>query len=566
MSSSKPWLQHYPEEIPISLTYSNEPLQTYLVKTASEFPMKKAIHFLGKEFTFQYLFESAEKLAGYLQSIGIKKGDRVAIMLPNTPQAVIGFYAVLMAGGVVVETNPLYTERELEYQMKDSGAKVILTLDILFPRVTKIKGNTELQHIIVTAIKDFLPFPKNLLYPFVQKKQYGLVVNVKHQGTHHLFLEILKQPKRFLNPIDAHTEDIALLQYTGGTTGFPKGVMLTHRNLVANVTMCSAWLYKCKRGEEIMLGVIPFFHVYGVTTVMILSVMQAYKMILLPKFNVETTLKTIHKERPTLFPGAPTIYIGILNYPKLSRYDLSSIDSCLSGSAPLPVEVQEEFEEATGGKLVEGYGLTESAPITHANFLWDRPRKKGSVGVPWPDTEARILSLETNEPLPPGEIGEIVVKGPQVMNGYWNRPEETEQVFKEGWLLTGDLGYMDEDGYFYVVDRKKDMIIAGGFNVYPREVEEVLYEHPDVQEVVVVGIPDPYRGETVKAYIVRKEGSLVSEQELNEFSRKHLAPYKVPRKYEFRYELPKTVIGKILRRVLIEEENMKSLDQEDHRV
>ena len=385
------------------------------------------------------------------------------------------------------------------------------------------------------------------------------------RGTHHLFLEILKQPKRFLNPIDAHTEDIALLQYTGGTTGFPKGVMLTHRNLVANVTMCSAWLYKCKRGEEIMLGVIPFFHVYGVTTVMILSVMQAYKMILLPKFNVETTLKTIHKERPTLFPGAPTIYIGILNYPKLSRYDLSSIDSCLSGSAPLPVEVQEEFEEATGGKLVEGYGLTESAPITHANFLWDRPRKKGSVGVPWPDTEARILSLETNEPLPPGEIGEIVVKGPQVMNGYWNRPEETEQVFKEGWLLTGDLGYMDEDGYFYVVDRKKDMIIAGGFNVYPREVEEILYEHPDVQEVVVVGIADPYRGETVKAYIVRKEGSLVSEQELNEFSRKHLAPYKVPRKYEFRHELPKTVIGKILRRVLIEEENKKSLDQEDHR-
>ena len=382
---------------------------------------------------------------------------------------------------------------------------------------------------------------------------------------HHLLLEILKQPKRSLNPFDVLIEDIALLQYTGGTTGLPKGVILTHRNLISNVTMCSAWLYKCKRGEEIMLGVIPFFHVYGVTTVMILSVMQAYKMVLLPKFDVETTLKTIHKQRPTLFPGAPTIYIGILNFPKLSRYDLSSIDSCLSGSAPLPVEVQEEFEEATGGKLVEGYGLTESAPITHANFLWDRPRKKGSVGVPWPDTDARILSLETGESLPPGEIGEIVVKGPQVMSGYWNHPEETEKVLKEGWLLTGDLGYMDEEGYFYVVDRKKDMIIAGGFNVYPREVEEVLYEHPDVQEAVVVGIPDPYRGETVKAYIVRKEGSFISEQELNEFSRKHLAPYKVPRKYEFRHELPKTVIGKILRRALIDEEEMKSLDQEENR-
>ncbi len=562
MSSPKVWLQHYPAEIPKSLTYSHEPLQTYLVKTASEFPLKKAIHFLGKEFTFRYIYESAEKFAGYLQGLGIKKGDRVAIMLPNTPQAVIGFYGVLLAGGVVVETNPLYTERELEYQMKDSGAIAILTLDILFPRVTKVKANTALQHIIVTSIKDFLPFPKNLVYPFIQRKQYGVVVNVKHGGNQHLFVEILKQPKRSLLDVDVQFEDLALLQYTGGTTGFPKGVMLTHRNLVSNVSMCAAWLYKCKRGEEIMMGVIPFFHVYGVTTVMILSVMQAYKMVLLPKFDVETTLKTIHKQRPTLFPGAPTIYIGLLNDPNLSRYDLSSIDSCLSGSAPLPIEVQHEFELATSGKLVEGYGLTESSPITHANFLWG-PRKKGSVGVPWPDTDARILSLETLEPLPPGEIGEIVVKGPQVMNGYWNQPEETKKVLQEGWLFTGDLGYMDEDGYFYVVDRKKDMIIAGGFNVYPREVEEVLYEHPDVQEVVVVGIPDPYRGESVKAYIVLKEGSFVSEKELNQFSRTHLAPYKVPRKYEFRHELPKTVIGKILRRALIEEEKKKSFDQEE---
>ncbi len=308
-------------------------------------------------------------------------------------------------------------------------------------------------------------------------------------------------------------EDLALLQYTGGTTGFPKGVMLTHKNLVANASMCDAWLYKCKKGEEKVLGILPFFHVYGMTAVMILAVMQGYKMILLPKFDPETTLKTIQKQKPTLFPGAPTIYIGLLNHPELKKYDLSSIHSCISGSAPLPVEVQQQFEDVTGGKLVEGYGLTESSPVTHANFLWDKERIKGSIGVPWPNTDGAILSLQTGEFLPPNEIGEIVVKGPQVMKGYWNRPEETEQTLKDGWLLTGDLGYMDEKGYFYVVDRKKDMIIAGGFNIYPREIEEVLYEHPSIQEVVAAGVPDAYRGETVKVYVVLKDGENVTEQE-----------------------------------------------------
>jgi long-chain acyl-CoA synthetase len=271
-------------------------------------------------------------------------------------------------------------------------------------------------------------------------------------------------------------------------------------------------MYKCERGKEAILGILPFFHVYGMTTVMILAVMQGYKMILLPKFDVETTLKTIQKQRPTLFPGAPTIYIGLLNHPDLKKYDLSSIDSCISGSAPLPVEIQQKFEDVTGGKLVEGYGLTESSPVTHANFLWDRPRIKGSIGVPWPDTQCVVFSMETGEALPSGEIGEIAVKGPQVMKGYWNRPEETEQTLRDGWLLTGDLGYMDDKGYFYVVDRKKDMIIAGGFNIYPREIEEILYEHPAIQEVVAAGIPDPYRGETVKAYVVLKEVKKVTEE------------------------------------------------------
>ena len=555
---NKPWLDEYPAEIPKELNLIEKPLQSYLTEAATLYGDKVAIQFMGREIGYKELYESALKFAGYLKSLGINKGDRVAIMLPNTPQSVIAYYGILYAGGVVVQTNPLYMEREIEYQMKDSGTKVILTLDILYPRVSKVMKNTDLEHIIVTAIKEYLPFPKNLIYPFIQKKQYGIVVKVDHSGQNHLFTEIMKtaMPDIIQEEFDFEN-DLALLQYTGGTTGFPKGVMLTHKNLVANASMCDAWLYKCKKGEERMLGILPFFHVYGMTAVLILSVMQGYKMILLPKFDPETTLKTIQKQKPTLFPGAPTIYIGLLNHPELKKYDLSSIDSCLSGSAPLPVEVQQQFEEVTGGKLVEGYGLTESSPVTHSNFLWDKARIKGSIGVPWPSTESAVFSMETGEPLPPNEIGEIVVRGPQVMKGYWNRPEETEQTLKDGWLLTGDLGYMDEKGYFYVVDRKKDMIIAGGFNIYPREIEEVLYEHPAIQEVVAAGVPDPYRGETVKAYVVLKEGESLTEEELNEYSRRFLAAYKVPRIYEFRKELPKTAVGKILRRALVDEEREK---------
>ena len=565
MTETRPWLKHYPKEIPTTLNIEKQPLQYYLRKSATEFPDKLAIHFLGKEMTYRQLYDAAFKFACYLQQIGLKKGDRVAIMLPNTPQSVISFYGALMVGGIVVQTNPLYTERELEYQMKDSGAKVIICLDILFPRVTKVFQNTNLEQIIVTAIKDYLPFPKNLIYPYLQKKQYGIVVNVKHGGHHHLFTEIMKKAKSKLTSITIDfDEDLALLQYTGGTTGFPKGVMLTHKNLASNVLMCKAWLYKCKQGEESILGILPFFHVYGMTTVMIFAVMGSYKMILLPKFDVETTLKTIQKQQPTLFPGAPTIYIGLLNHPKIKQYDLSSIHSCLSGSAPLPIEIQQKFEEITGGKLVEGYGLTESSPVTHVNFVWDRPRVKGSIGVPWPDTDACILSLDTGAKLPSGEIGEIAVRGPQVMKGYWNRPVDTENTMLDDWLLTGDLGYMDEEGYFYVVDRKKDIIIAGGFNIYPREIEEVLYEHEEVMEVVVAGIPDPYRGETVKAYIVLKQGSTVTKEELDKHARRSLASYKVPRAYEFRLELPKTAVGKILRRSLIEEEKQRIINEDDN--
>ncbi|MCM3650680.1 AMP-binding protein [Metabacillus litoralis] len=557
MEIQKPWLRHYPKEIPHEITIEEKPLYVYLQQAAAEFPTNTAIHFLGKTLSYTELYDQSLKLANYLQSLGLQKDDRVSIMLPNCPQAVIAYYGVLLAGGIVVQTNPLYMERELEYQLKDSQSTFIVTLDLLYPRVSKMKALTNLKHIIITGIKDYLPFPKNLLYPFVQKKQKKLVVKIEHQGDTHLFKKIIELSEPIVDlPESNPAEDIALLQYTGGTTGFPKGAMLTHKNIIANTKMCSSWMYKSRRGKESMLGIVPLFHVYGMTTLLNLSVMQGYKMILLPKFDATETLKTIQKLKPTLFPGAPTIYIALLNHPDIKKYDLSSIDCCISGSAPLPLDVQERFEEVTGGLLIEGYGLTEASPVTHANFFWDK-RKAGSIGVPWPNTDSAILSYESGGIAEVNELGEIIVRGPQVMKGYWNKKEETEATLKDDWLLTGDVGYMDEEGYFYIVDRKKDVIIAGGFNVYPREIEEVLYEHEKVQEVVVAGVPDPYRGETVKAYIVLKNNENATPEEFNEYARKHLATYKVPHIYEFREELPKTAVGKILRRVLIEEEHAK---------
>ncbi|KGX93424.1 long-chain fatty acid--CoA ligase [Pontibacillus halophilus JSM 076056 = DSM 19796] len=555
--ADRPWLRHYPSEIGTELDYRKVPLHAILEESASLYGKKKALHFMGKELSYEEVYQQAKEVASYLQWLGLEKGDRVSIMLPNCPQAVIGYYAVLMAGGVVVQTNPLYMERELEYQMKDSGAKMIICLDVLYPKVTSVKAETDLEHVIVTGIKDYLPFPKNVVYPYIQRKQYGIVVEPEHGGDTHRWTELRKESTGLIEEIEVDpVNDVALLQYTGGTTGFPKGVMLSHYNLIANTQMCQAWLYRAKPGDETIMALLPFFHVYGMTAVMNVSIMFGFKMILVPKFEAGDVLKLIDKQKPTLFPGAPTIYIALLNHPKLTNYDVSSIEACISGSAPLPVEVQEEFERVTGGKLVEGYGLTESSPVTHSNFVWEN-RISGSIGVPWPDTDSRIVQPDSIEPMPIGEIGEIAVRGPQVMKGYWNKPEETAAVLKDGWLLTGDLGYMNEEGYFFVVDRKKDMIIAGGYNIYPREVEEVLYEHDGIQEAVVAGVPDPYRGETVKAYIVLKEGYQLNEETLDAYCRENMAKYKVPRIYEFRDELPKTAVGKILRRSLVEEERKK---------
>jgi long-chain acyl-CoA synthetase len=556
MSNAKPWIASYPPETAPSLEYPRVPLTHFLEQAAAEFPDHPALYFMGRRITYRELLSMSYQFANALIKRGVKKGDRVAVMLPNSPQAVISYYGSLMAGATVVMTNPLYTERELIHQLNDSGAETIITLDLLYSRVAAVKASTPLKRLMITSVGDFLPFFKKMLYPLVQKKQ-GHNPQVTYGGEVEPFLSVLKESA--INPVTPEVDpekDIALLQYTGGTTGLAKGVMLTHRNLVANAMQCQAVMYKFVRGRERILAALPLFHVYGMTTVMNKGISIAAEIILVPKFNVKQILKLIDKTKPTLFPGAPTMYIGLINHPDLPKYDLSSITACVSGSAPLPVEVQRRFEELTGGRLVEGYGLTEASPVTHSNPIWGK-RISGSIGLPWPDTDCRILDPSTGEELPQGEIGELAVKGPQVMLGYWNRPEETAAVLRDGWLLTGDMGYMDTNGYFYIVDRKKDMIIAGGFNIYPREVEEVLFEHPAVQEAAVIGVPDPYRGETVKAFIVLKEGAQVGEDELERHCRQRLAAYKIPRIYEFREELPKTMVGKVLRRQLLEEEKKR---------
>ncbi|WP_215191914.1 AMP-binding protein [Exiguobacterium sp. s7] len=554
---NKPWLQDYPADMPETIDYEVKPLYEALARAASDYPDRTAVSFIGKELTFAEVDDAAKRLATMLQSKGLQKGDRVSLMLPNCPQYVISFYAVLYAGGTVVQTNPLYTEHELENLITDSGANILITLDLLYPKSLRVKQKTDIKTIITTSIADYLPFPKNKLYPIKVKRENNIVIDTTGSVA-------FKDYKNFgpITPIAIDPkEDVAVLQYTGGTTGLPKGVMLTHFNLTANVDQISNFFYRYNRGDlKRVLSVVPFFHVYGMTCCLNFGMANGYELVLVPRFDVTDVLKTIHKKKPHFFPGAPTMYVGILNDPKLKKYDLSSIEACISGSAPLPVEVQEQFESITGGRIVEGYGLSETSPVTHANFLWDK-RVVGSIGVPLSDTSAKIVKADGETPADVGEIGEVMLHGPQVMKGYWQKPEETAAVLKDGWLATGDLGYMGEDGFFYIVDRKKDMIIAGGFNVYPREIEEVLYEHPAVKEAVCIGVPDPYRGETVKAFIVTRDGASVTEEELDKHCREKLAAYKVPKLYEFREELPKTFVGKILRRVLVDEEKAKQVKQ-----
>ncbi len=470
-------------------------------------------------------------------------------MLPNSPQFVIAFYGSLLAGLTVVNVNPMYTPGELSYQLADSGADALVILDLLWPRYAEIAGEHNLKLAVRTGIQDYLPFPKNWLFPLKAKKEGSWPKTLGGLA----WKKFLAGGKGEQNWPRLELNQLALLQYTGGTTGRPKGAMLSHKNLTVNALQVQAWIPDFREGEEVILGVIPFFHVYGMTVAMNLAMTGGGKLVLLPRWNTREVLETIARSKPTLFPGVPTMYVAINTDPATKKYDLTSIRACISGSAPLPVEVAETFEKITGARLVEGYGLTESAPVTHANPIYSQ-RKIGSIGLPLPSVDAKIVDDE-GRPLPTGEAGELAVKGPNVMLGYWNRPEETAQTLKDGWLFTGDVARMDEEGYFYIVDRKKDMIIAGGYNIYPREVEEVLYQHPAVKEAAVVGVPDAYRGETVKAFLVLKEGyeDEIDEEELKAFARKRLAAYKVPKLWEFRKELPKTAVGKILRRRLREE-------------
>ncbi|EGL18792.1 MULTISPECIES: long-chain fatty acid--CoA ligase [unclassified Paenibacillus] len=553
MDSAKPWLHHYESEVASTYEYPRHNLAYFLVQAAGKNPQLPALYFMGKKIKYGQLMEACYRFANGLRQLGVKKGERVAIMLPNCPQSVIAYYGALLAGAVVVQTNPLYMERELEHQLLDSGAVAIVTLDLLYRRVAAVMPRTHLRHIIVSSLKDYLPFPKNILYP-IKAKRDGADLSVPWSESVRSFRTLLAASSAIpvMEEVNA-AEDVALLQYTGGTTGLSKGVMLTHMNLIANTLQTKHWFHKAADGEEIYLAALPFFHVFGMTVLMNQAVVRSGMMVLVPKFEVSEILGLISKLKPTVFPGAPTMYIALINHPDIRSYDLSSINVCISGSAPLPLEVQERFEELTGGRLIEGYGLTEASPVTHANPIWGR-RKIGSIGIPFPDTEAKVVDPATGEEAGIGEIGELVVKGPQVMKGYWNRPHDSEAVLKNGWLYTGDMARVDEEGYFSIVDRKKDIIIAGGFNIYPREIEEVLFEHPAVKEAVVIGIPDPYRGETVKAFVIVREGEILSEEELNTWCRERLAAFKVPRRYEFRTQLPKTMVGKVLRRRLLEEE------------
>ncbi len=550
---NKIWVKHYDKGVRDHIDYPEIPLYKLLEESAKKNPDKVALIFFGKKITYRELDELSDRVAAFLQDLGVGKGAKVILDLPNTPHYVIAYYGVLKCGATVVQCNPLYTEREIRYIVENSEAEYGFFIEMVYPRIKGLLDDGKLKKVVICKIEDFLPFPLNLLYPLKKRK-----VSVEKRPEVLYWKDVMRYPpsrdRAEINP----KEDVAVFLYTGGTTGVPKAVMSTHYNLVANAYQVLEWLPD-KDPNEVFIGVLPYFHSYGMTTSLNAPIAHGSTIVLIPDpRDIKRILEAIQKYRVTIFCGVPTMYNAILNFPELKKYDISSIKYCISGAAPLPIEVKREFERVTGGKLVEGYGLSETSPVTHANPL-NGVNKEGSIGIPFPDTYAVVVDDE-GRILPIGEVGELAIKGPQVMKGYWKMEEETRKVLVNGWLLTGDIAKMDEDGYFYIVDRKKDMIIAGGYNIYPREVEEVLYEHPAVLEAAVIGVPDPYRGETVKAFIVLKPEykGKVREEDIINFCRERLAAYKVPKIIEFRDELPKSAVGKILRRVLREEELKKA--------
>ena len=549
-AGERPWLTFYDAGVPHSIDYPQVPLTELLARAAAQHPKRAATRFYGATLSYARLAELVDRFAGALSDLGVKKGDRVAIMLPNLPQFIIAFYATLRLGAVAVPTNPLYKEHELAYQLSDAGAETLIVLDRFYATARRAVPSTPVRNVICTGIQDFLPPAKAMIYPLKSRHDGAPLPRLK--GARVLRLRALLRHEPWSAPTPATPDDLAVLQYTGGTTGVSKGAMLTHRNLMANALQTWHWRATPSMGDaESTLCVTPFFHVYGLTVGMNCSIYGGITMLLLPRFVVADTLDTIRKYKPTRFPGVPTMYIALANHPGIKPSDCASLAVCISGSAPLPAEVREAFLKVTGGRVVEGYGLTEASPVTHSTPL-GRP-KDGAIGVPVSDTESAIVDRETGELLPPGQAGEIIVRGPQVMRGYWNRPDETALVLKDGWLHTGDIGMMDEEGYFSILDRAKDMIIAGGFNIYPREVEDVLFTHPAVQEAAVCGVPDSYRGETVLAVVVLKPGAQATEEEIISYCRARLATFKAPRLVEFRDALPKTTVGKVLRRQLAAE-------------
>jgi long-chain acyl-CoA synthetase len=567
-ATTRPWLAAYDPGVLADIELPDEPLQAALSAAAVRFPARVAIRFFGGSITYRQLDAAANRFANALLGLGVSPGDRVALLMPNCPQMVVAFYGALRAGAVVVPTSPLYVESELEHQLTDAEASVVVCLSALFGKVQAVRRRLPmLDQVIVTNIKDYFPTSLRLLFSISKERKDGHYVNLPTDAKTHWLRSLTSRATAVDPGIAVGADDLALLQYTGGTTGVAKGAMLTHRNLIANTLQIRAWFQNVAQpnGSDIVMGVLPLFHIYALTTVMNFSIRGGGTMVLQPRFVLEDVLKGIDRERAHLLPGVPTMYMSINHAPNLSRYDLRSLKGAISGAAPLPREVQTRFEELTGARLVEGYGLTEASPVTHCSPL-EGEFRPGTIGVPLPSTEAAIFDQETGtRRLEPGEVGELAVRGPQVMRGYWKRPDETARVLRDGWLFTGDVARVDADGYCSIVDRKKDMIISGGMNVYPRDVEEPLYEHPKIKEVVAVGVPDDRWGEAVKVYIVLRDGESATEQEIIDFCHTRLARYKLPKFVEFRPELPKSMVGKVLRRRLLEEELLSRQQGRIHR-
>lgn len=556
-NANKPWLSSYTAGVPVNIDFENLCIPDFLERSAREFPKHTAINFMGFTLTYRGLKDMADRFAACLVEFGIKKGDSVAILLPNTIHCVAAYYGILKIGAIAVMNNPLYSDKELLHQFNDSGSKALVTIDLLANRMIDLRPSTSIKQIVVASIGDYLPFPKSILFPLVAKKK-GLAAEIKNAVDVYRWKPLISRYQPSKLQVKLTMDDIAQYQYTGGTTGVSKGVELTHGNLSKNVQQISAWFPKLQRGREVMLGALPFFHVMGLTSSMNYAIYMAWGNVLVPKPQPEQLFEALDKLKPTFLPMVPTMYIGLLSHPKIKKLDLSHVVGCFSGSAPLPINVIKQFEEKTGSIICEAFGMTESAPATHINPYGKGKTKPGSIGVPIPDTECRLVDINDRQTdVPLGESGELIVRGPQVMRGYKGKPEETKETVRDGWLHTGDIAKMDEDGYFYIVDRLKDMIISGGYNVYPRDIDEVLYQHPKVQEACSIGVPHTMRGEAIKAFVVLKQGQQAAPEEMINFCKDKLAKYKWPEEVEFREALPKSTVGKILRKDLRSEELLR---------